>query len=171
MREGQPASTCADRCEESEFKTVDALINQALMGAAAMIGTVALARRRARKLLVYVPGLIFLFTYWRKHVCATCQYYGRPCSTMLGVITARMMPRNEETELDRATMVVDLGMLGALMLLPLRQALSSPTLAVAYLSTVATSLWRIVTGSCAVCGNSFCPLKDVSMALSRYRSA
>jgi len=34
-------------------------------------------------------------TAWRRFVCARCRYYGQKCSTLLGIMTARMMPRDE----------------------------------------------------------------------------
>lgn len=145
----------------------DAVINQVLMVLPAAVGSLALARYRARLLFVYLPAVAGFFTLWRKYVCARCQYYGRDCSTLLGIATARMMPRDESHELDRNTMLVDFAWLGLIGALPVRQVLKSKVLALTYFVPLAAGLWRILTKACPACGNDFCPMKDVAGILGR----
>jgi hypothetical protein len=152
---------CAGRAGDETWNITDAVVNQALMGVMTAVGAVAIARYRARKLLIYIPAVVAFLTWWRRYVCARCQYYGRECSTLLGVATARMMPRDETAHLDRRVMSVDLAMIGALALMPVRQVLKSPVLALAYLLSGAAGLSRVLLKSCGVCGNEFCPMKDL----------
>lgn len=148
-------------CEETGWDEQSAMVNQALMSLPIAIGAWALLRYRPAKLLLYVPGAIAFMTVWRKYICARCQYYGQPCSTMLGVMTARMMPRDETGELDRNAMIADFAFLGALALIPLPQVLKKFSLAVLYLGSIAVGMGSILQNACGRCGNTFCPMKDV----------
>jgi hypothetical protein len=153
-----------DRCcaeADTPWDTAGAVRNQLLMSVPIVLGAVALWRYRARKLLVYIPAVVYFMTGWRRYVCARCQYYGRECSTLLGVATARMMPRDESRELDRNAMALDLAFIGALVALPLRQVLKSPKLAAVYMAASAGGMGAILYGACGKCGNEFCPMKDL----------
>jgi hypothetical protein len=121
------SATCGCGAGEaaSPWDMQSAVVNQVLMSAPALIGAVALARYRRRKLLIFLPAAIAFLTVWRRYTCARCRYYGQACSTLLGVATARMMPRDTTKELDRQTMQLDFAFLGAVMLIPLRQVLKS----------------------------------------------
>lgn len=160
----------ADRaCERvgSPWDRDRAAVNQALMGLPILIGTIALAKYRARKLLVYIPAVVGFLTVWRKWVCARCQYYGTECSTLLGIVTARMMPRDETRELDRNAMIADFAIMGAIMTMPLRQVLRKPSLAIAYLVATGAGMSSILLNACGKCGNEFCPMKDLRKVVVR----
>ena len=122
----------------------DAEINTALMGATVAIGTVAIARQKPLKLLLYLPAVVGFMTWWRRFVCARCRYYGEACSTLLGIWTSSIMPRDEERALDRETMLADLAILGVLALAPLPQLRRRPRLAVLYLVATALGMARIL---------------------------
>lgn len=151
----------ADGTPGSEWDRADAIRNQVLMFMPFMVGSYAIARHRPGKLLCYVPAVVVFTTYWRRFVCARCIYYGRECSTMLGIITARMMPRDESKELDRNAMIVDFAYIGTLSLLPLPQVLKSRRLTVLYLLSAAAGFTAILAGACGRCANEFCPMKDL----------
>lgn len=151
---------------DTPWDRASAIRNQALMSLPIALGTFALARYRARKLLVFLPAVAAFLTVWRKFVCARCRYYGRECSTLLGIATARMMPRDTEHELGRSEMVWDFAFIGALLLMPLRQVLKSGILTVAYLGSAAASLAAILFDACGRCENEFCPMKDVRSAIT-----
>jgi hypothetical protein len=158
------SATCGCGAGEaaSPWDMQSAVVNQVLMSAPALIGAVALARYRRRKLLIFLPAAIAFLTVWRRYTCARCRYYGQACSTLLGVATARMMPRDTTKELDRQTMQLDFAFLGAVMLIPLRQVLKSRVLAVAYFLTSGACVAAILRNACPRCGNEFCPMKDLS---------
>lgn len=165
---GESAGTCGCSAAGAEgpWDRRSATINQALMGIPVLVGTAALARYRRRKLLLFLPVVAAFFTVWRKWTCARCQYYGAECSTLLGIATAKMMPRDTEHELDRNMMTLDFAFMGAMMLIPLRQVLKSPVLAAAYLLGTAAGFYAILSNACPRCGNDFCPMKDVSKRLN-----
>ena len=148
-------------CEEQGWDEQAAMVNQALMTLPIVVGGWALLKYRPAKLLLYLPGAVAFMTVWRKYICARCQYYGQPCSTMFGVMTARMMPRDESKALDRNAMVADFAFLGVLALLPLPQVLKRFRLAVLYLLSIGVGMGSILKNSCGRCGNEFCPMKDV----------
>ncbi|MBU1672569.1 MAG: hypothetical protein KKF41_03905 [Actinobacteria bacterium] len=159
---------CDMECGVTEVTPWDrssAVRNQVLMSAPVVLGAWAIARHRPRRLLLYLPAAVAFMTLWRRWVCARCRYYGRECSTMLGVMTARMMPRDEEHALDRQTMMVDFAFIGALALIPLPSALKRPRLALAYLASLAAGLTAVVLDACPRCENEFCPMKDVRRSL------
>jgi hypothetical protein len=143
-----------------------AITNQVLMAAPVAVGTAALWRFRRRKLLLYLPAAAAFFTVWRRYVCARCQYYGTECSTMLGVLTEKMMPKDETKSLDRNMMVVDFIYMGALMMIPMRQVFRRPLTALAYFGLTAAGFGSIFLNSCSRCGNEFCPMKDLSRMLN-----
>ena len=136
-------------------------VNTGLMGASMAIGASAIARHKPIKLAVFVPGVVALMTWWRRFVCARCVYYGRTCSTLLGVWTSKIMPRDEGRELDRDAMVVDLAFIGLLAAMPLPQVLRSRKLAALYCAALALGFGRILFLSCPSCANEFCPMKDL----------
>jgi hypothetical protein len=146
-----------------------AIVNQVLMGIPVVIGATAIARYRPRKLAYYLPGVVLLVTAWRRYVCARCQYYGKECSTLLGIATARMMPRDVEKPLDRNTMVADFAFIGVLALVPLPQVRKRRRLAVLYLLSLAAFFFAILFNACGRCGNEFCPMKDLESRLSGFR--
>lgn len=166
MEAENSASVSGCTCQEPD-RHAQATINQVLMGLPVLVATYALARHRARKLLVYLPAVAAFLTVWRRWVCARCTYYGKECSTLLGVMTARMMPRDETRELDRNTMIVDFAFMGAIMALPLRQVLRRPLTALAYAVTSALAVGSILLRSCDSCENEFCPMKDLREAVVR----
>lgn len=165
---------CGDSCDcsgfdqpETPFDRRSAMTNQILMAAPVAVGTLALWRYRKRKLLVYLPAVVAFFTVWRRYVCARCQYYGTECSTMLGVLTEKMMPKDETRSLDRNMMIVDFAYMGAMMMIPMRQVLKKPWLALAYFGITAAGFGSIFFNACSRCGNEFCPMKDMSNKLNQ----
>jgi hypothetical protein len=157
----QDDAGCGCGRTQDEWDRQGAVRNQVLMWLPHIVGAFAIAKHRPCKLLYYVPGVVAFYTWWRRFVCARCRYYGRPCSTMLGVMTARMMPRDEAKALDRNTMIADFAFLGALWLIPLPQALKSFKTAILYLGSLAGITGSILSDACGRCGNEFCPMKDV----------
>lgn len=147
--------------EGSPWDRRSAVVNQVLMGMPVAIGTLAIARERPLKLIYYLPGVILVTTAWRRFVCARCRYYGQECSTLLGIMTARIMPRDEDKALDRNTMVADFTFLGALALMPLPQVFIKKRLAVLYLASLVAFFSAILFNACGRCGNDFCPMKNL----------
>ena len=136
-----------------------------MMGLPAVIGTLAIARSRPRRLMLYIPAFTFFLTGWRKFVCARCDYYGKECSTYLGVLTAKIMPPARERPLDRNAMWRDFAFMGALILMPLRDAFKSRRMAVAYLASLIAGIATILVNGCGKCSNDFCPMKDARRKL------
>lgn len=153
--------------ECSPWDRNSAIVNQVLMGIPVAIGAQAIARYRPLKLTYYLPGVVLLVTAWRRFVCARCQYYGKECSTLLGISTARMMPRDEEKALDRNTMMADFTYMGVLALIPLPQVLKKRRLAVLYLLSLAAFFSAVLFNACGRCGNDFCPMKDLEKRVRR----
>ncbi len=150
-----------------EWDVKSAVVNQALLCLPFPVGAYALWKHKPWKLPVFVGGAVAFLTICRRYACARCRYYGRVCSTMLGVATASMMPRNPDRELDRRAMAADFAFVGAVVMVPLPQALKSLRLAVLYLGACAAAVGAILLNACPRCGNDFCPMKDVSRALRR----
>jgi hypothetical protein len=157
--------------ERSPWDRNSAVVHQVLMGVPVAIGVQAIARYKPLKLAYYLPGVILLVTTWRRFVCARCRYYGNECSTLLGIATARMMPRDEERALDRNTMFVDFAFMVALALIPLPQVLKRSRLAVLYLLSLAAFFFAILFNACGRCGNDFCPMKDLEKAVRKHGHA
>jgi hypothetical protein len=151
---------------QNPFDRKSALTNQVLFSMPVAIGAYAIARYKPRKLPLFLAALAAFGTVWRRFICARCQYYGQECSTMLGVMTARMMPRDESRQLDRNAMIADFAFIGALALMPIPQVLKRFKLTVLYFSAVAASMGRILFNACDRCGNEFCPMKDLNKAIS-----
>ena len=147
---------------ETEWDRGAAVRNQVLMGAPVLVGSYAIAKQRPARLLLFLPAVMVFVTYWRRFICARCRYYGRECSTMLGVMTARIMPRDDSRALGRNAMIADFAYIGALSLFPLPQVLKSRRLAALYLLSTAAGATAILVGACPKCGNEFCPMKDLS---------
>jgi hypothetical protein len=141
-----------------------AIRNQVLMFLPMPIGAYAIARFKPRKLPAYISGVIAFFTVYRHFTCARCQYYGRECSTMLGIMTARMMPRDEKKPLDRSGMIADLSLLGALAMVPIPQVFRKPWLALLYLASLGAGTGAMLFTACGRCRNDFCIMKDVHRA-------
>jgi hypothetical protein len=153
--------SCEGRSQVPAEDSLRAGINTGLMGASMAIGAAAIARYKPIKLLLFVPGVIALATWWRKFVCARCVYYGRTCSTLLGVWTSKILPRDEERELDRDAMIVDLAFIGLLAAMPLPQVMRNRKLAALYFAALALGSGRVLFLSCPTCANEFCPMKDL----------
>jgi len=153
--------SCEGRSQVPAEDRLRAGINTGLMGASMAIGAAAIARYKPIKLLLFVPGVIALATWWRKFVCARCVYYGRTCSTLLGVWTSKILPRDEERELDRDAMIVDLAFIGLLAAMPLPQVMRNRKLAALYFAALALGSGRVLFLSCPTCANEFCPMKDL----------
>lgn len=151
--------------DDSVWDHESAVRNQILMGVPAVIGTYAIARYRAKKLLLYVPAVVLFLTYWRRYVCARCQYYGRECSTMLGIMTSRMMPPDESKALDRNAMIKDFAFVGLIALMPMPQAFKKTRLGLAYLLSLLIATSALFFSACGRCQNDFCPMKDVHKKL------
>lgn len=147
--------------DDSPWDRESATLNQALMGLPVLIGSLAMAKYGRRKLLYYIPGVALFLTCWRRFTCARCRYYGRECSTMLGIMTARMMPPDEGKPLDRNAMYADFAFIGLLSILPLPQVFKRLSLGVLYLAAVAAGFSAILFNACGRCGNDFCPMKDL----------
>jgi hypothetical protein len=156
-----------EECESArdQWDRSSAVRNQVLMLLPMPIGAWAIARFKPRKLPAYVAGVVAFFTVYRRFTCARCQYYGRECSTMLGVMTAAMMPRSQKP-LDRAGMTVDLSLLGALAMVPLPQVFKKWWLAFLYLASLGAGTAAILFTACGRCGNEFCIMKDVHRAVT-----
>jgi len=152
-------------CRE-QWDRKSAMVNQLLMFLPTPIGAYALLKHKPRKLLPYLAGATAFVTVWRRFVCARCQYYGRECSTMMGITTAMMMPRDESRQLDRSAMVADFAIIGALVLFPLPQVFKEFHLTVVYLAAAAAGLGSILINACPRCGNDFCPMKDLHRAIT-----
>lgn len=156
-------------CEEhSPWDRNSAVVNQVLMGVPVVIGTLAIARQKPLKLIYYLPGVLLVMTVWRRFVCARCRYYGQECSTLLGIATARMMPRDEEKALGRNAMIVDFTLLGLLAIIPLPQVLKRSRLAVLYLLSLAAFSTVILFNACGRCGNEFCPMKGLEKKVRSF---
>lgn len=157
-----------EACEfaQDKWDRSSAIRNQALMLLPIPIGAYAIARFKSRKLPAYLSGVIGFFTLYRHFTCARCQYYGRECSTMLGIMTARMMPRNEKKSLDRRGMITDLSLLSALAMVPMPQVFKKRWLALLYLASVGAVTGVILFTACGRCGNDFCVMKDVRRAIT-----
>ena len=167
ISEQAPGScSCEGRSKEPGEDTLRAGINTGLMASSMAIGAAAIARYKPIKLLLFVPGVIALATWWRKFVCARCVYYGRMCSTLLGVWTSKIMPRDEERELDREAMTVDLAFIGLLAAIPLPQVMRNRKLAALYFAMLVLGFGRILFQSCPSCANEFCPMKDMHRVVS-----
>lgn len=161
-----------EECElaQDQWDRSSAMRNQALMFLPMPIGAYAIARYKPQKLLAYTSGVVAFFTVYRRFTCARCQYYGRECSTMLGIMTARMMPRNEKKALDRRGMIIDLSLLGALAMVPMPQVFKKWWLALLYLASVGAGTGAILFTACGRCGNDFCIMKDVHRAVTGGRA-
>jgi hypothetical protein len=156
-----------EECEAArdQWDRSSAIRNQVLMLLPMPIGAWAIARFKPRKLPAYVAGVVAFFTVYRRFTCARCQYYGRECSTMLGIITAAMMPRSQKP-LDRAGMTVDLALLGALAMVPLPQVFRRRWLTLLYLASLGAGTGAILFTACGRCGNDFCVMKDVRRSIT-----
>ena len=166
QEQAQGGCSCEGREEPTADEVTNATINTALMGATIAVGAAAIAKYKPAKLLLFVPGVVVFMTWWRKFVCARCVYYGRTCSTLFGVWTSRMMPRDEEHPLDREAMVLDLAFIGAMGVFPLPQLRRNRKLALLYLALLGLGMGRILFKSCPSCANEFCPMKDLQGMVS-----
>lgn len=144
-----------------------AVQNQVAMASPVFLGATALIRKRPWKLLPYLLLVGFFCTFWRKAVCARCQYYGEACSTLLGIFTSRIMPRDEKKKLDRNTMLIDFTMVGLIALLPLREALRTKMIRVLYPASLLLGASGVFFRGCPRCGNDFCPLKRLYESMVR----
>jgi hypothetical protein len=138
-----------------------AVVNSVLMGLPVPLGAHALAKYKPWKLLIYLPAAVGFVTAWRKFICARCQFYGKQCSTVMGITTAMLMPRDESRPLDRNAMIADFSYIGALVLFPLPQVMKRTGLAALYLASATAAVTAILLNACPRCGNDFCPMKDV----------
>jgi hypothetical protein len=139
-----------------------AVANQVLLCLPFPIGVYALWKHKPWKLPLFVGGAVAFLTVCRRYACARCRYYGRECSTLLGIATARMMRPNTDRELDRRAMAADFAFVGAVVMIPLPEALKSLRLAALYLGACAAAVGAILLNACPRCGNDFCPMKDLS---------
>ncbi len=144
-----------------------AVQNQLAMMLPVFLGATALVRKRSKKLLPYLLLVGFFHTLWRRVVCARCQYYGKTCSTLLGIFTSRIMPRDEKKKLDRNTMLIDFTMVGLIAFLPLKEALSTKKVRVLYPVSLLLGISAIFFRGCPECGNDFCPLKQLYESVVR----
>lgn len=154
------------RPDDAGWDMRSALLNSVLMGLPVPLGAYALAKYRPRKLFLYLPAAVGFVTAWRRFVCARCQYYGKQCSTVMGITTSMMMPRDESKPLDRNAMIADFAYIGALVLFPLPQAMKKARLGALYLASGAAAVASILLNACPRCGNEFCPMKDLHRAVN-----
>ena len=150
----------------AEWDRTSAIVNSILMGLPVPIGAYALARYKPTKLIPYLIGATSFVTVWRRFICARCRYYGRQCSTMMGITTSLMMPRDESKPLDREAMIADFTYIGALVLFPMPQVFKRARLAALYLLSAAAALGAIQFNACGRCENDFCPMKDLHRIIS-----
>ena len=153
--------SCSGEAQESPWTPMGSTINSSLMMLPTVVGSWALWKHKRRKLLTFQLLAVVFMTAWRRLICARCRYYGKPCSTWLGVVTSKMMDRDESKELDRNAMIADFAYIGLLVLYPLPQVLKSFRLTVLYLLSTLLGFGNILTRACDRCGNEFCPMKDL----------
>ncbi len=149
--------SCENEGQEWDYNV--AVQNQIAMSLPVFLGAAALIKRRPVKLLPYLLFVAFFSTLWRKAVCARCQYYGKACSTLLGVFTSKIMRKDERKELNRNTMLIDFSIIGLLALFPLREAMNLRVIRVLYPASLLAGFLFIFLKGCPRCGNDFCPLK------------
>jgi hypothetical protein len=152
---------------ESTFDRTNAMVNQVFFSMPTVIALYAIAKYKPRKLPVFLAGNVALYTVMRRFACARCQYYGRPCSTMLGIMTAKIMPRDESKKLDRNGITADIAIILALGFYAMPQTNKSLKLALVYQASIVAAVGAILFNGCGKCGNDFCPMKDLRKAITK----
>lgn len=150
---------------EAPWDRQTAMRNTTVLALPFLVATYALVRERPRKLLLFLPLVAFFLTGWRRFVCARCRYYGQECVTMLGILTERMMPPDEERPLDRNAMLADFAYVGFMMTVPMRQILKRPVTAILFAFLLLLAVFVVQSRACPVCENDFCPLKQLNVGL------
>ncbi len=152
---------------ENPFDRRRAIVNQVFFSMPAVIDLYAIAKYKPRKLPFFLAGNAAIYTLMRRFVCARCRYYGQPCSTMLGIMTSKIMPRDENRKLDRNVMIVDLAVIFGLGFYAMPQLNKSLKLALVRNAFAIAAIGSILSNACPKCGNDFCPMKDVRKAITR----
>ena len=149
----------------SPFDRRNAMINTAFVFMPTVIALYAISKYKPRKLPLFITANAAFYTVMRRFGCARCQYYGKECSTMSGIMTARMMPRDESKPLDRNALIADMAIMSALGLYAMPQIFRSYKLAALYHASLIGSLSAHLFNACGKCGNDFCPMKDLRKAI------
>ncbi|RJP27734.1 MAG: hypothetical protein C4536_13555 [Actinobacteria bacterium] len=152
---------------QNPFDRKNAILNHVFSSMPAAIALYAIAKYKPRKLPVFLAANTILSTVMRRFVCARCQYYGQPCSTMLGIWTAKIMPRDGSKKLDRNAIIADMVFMTAMLTYASPQIFKHYKIAVLYMASV-FALWvRLLFNACGRCGNDFCPMKDVRKVITK----
>jgi hypothetical protein len=152
---------------KNPFNRRNAMVNQVFFSTPTVIALYAIAKYKPRKLPIFLAGNAALYTVMRRLVCARCQYYGQPCSTMLGIMTAKMMPRDESKALDRNGIYADFAVMFALGFYAAPQIDKSLKLSLIYHASVVAAFGAVLFNACGKCGNDFCPMKDLHKAITK----
>ena len=145
---------------ENPFTLKGAMINTVFYFMPEVIGVYAIAKYKPRKLPLFIAVNVGLNTVMRRFVCARCQYYGQPCMTMHGIMTAKMMSRNESKPLEGNAIVRDTVILISLGLYTAPQILKSYKLAALCLASLIAYTYIFLFSGCRKCGNDFCPFNQ-----------
>lgn len=154
---------------ENPFYLRNTVINQLLMLVGLVVGIYAVKKYKPRKLPVCIALSATFFTVGRYFTCARCQYCGQPCATMMGVMAARVMPKNESKVLSRNNIVFDFILLYAFVFSVLPQTLKSRKIALLFMASLLGCMGSLLCNSCGKCGNDFCPMKDLRKAILKTR--
>jgi hypothetical protein len=117
-------------------------------------------------------GLMVVFAWPLRYlICARCPYYGQPCSTNMGLLVARMFPRQEGKSM-KPGLWLDLGFLILLFALPLYPAWAEggPWLTAAWVAAYAVWMGLLARLGCRTCPFTFCPVGRVNRRIWRGKS-
>jgi hypothetical protein len=152
---------------ESPFDRKNLIVNQVFFLGPWVVATYAVAKHKPRKLPIFIAANFAFFTVLRYPMCARCQYYGQPCSTFMGIMTAKMMPRNESRPMGRNDLLNDFIYAFAPAFYALPQILKDRKIAMLYFTSLSVCLMPIIYNSCGKCGNNFCPMKDLRKVITK----
>ena len=152
---------------ENPFDRKNAVANTVVAFIPFFISIYAVAKYKPRKLPLLLGAQAVFLTVGRRMVCARCQYYGQECSTMLGIMAAKMMPKDESRPLQRNDIIADFVLLFLPGVIAFPQTHKNHKLALLYTASVVAALGALLFNGCGKCGNDFCPLKDVHKAIVR----
>jgi hypothetical protein len=155
--------------QESLFSRKNAMINQVCFLTPWAVVTYAVTKYKPRKLPIFIIANAAFFTVLRHFMCARCQYYGQPCSTFMGIMTAKMMPRNESRPMERKDLMNDFIYAFAPAFYAMPQILKNRKIALLYFASLFVSLSPILYNSCGKCGNDFCPMKDIRKTFTKNK--
>ncbi len=142
---------------ENPWPPGTAYITTASLAVPAVMGLYALLKKGPRRLPLFVSLWVAIGTVVRQLVCCRCEYYGTECSTLMGLWTARILPRDEEGSLAPEAFQLDFLLIGASVAYPLPQvkAMGGRYLA-AYLASVVSGAAVLRALGCSRCPNTVC---------------